>query len=89
MNKLREIAYRLDPVTWVKEILKLTPTPWQEEFLRAHLGGLDPGALGAASRQDHNGGVGGRAHDDLYARVIVGDRLPGAAPERGSGAPRA
>jgi hypothetical protein len=38
MNKLREIAYRLDPVTWVKEILKVTPTPWQEEFLRAHLG---------------------------------------------------
>jgi cobalamin biosynthesis protein CobD/CbiB len=38
MSKLREIAYRLDPVTWVKEILKVTPTPWQEEFLRGHLG---------------------------------------------------
>jgi terminase large subunit-like protein len=38
MSKLREIAYRVDPVTWVKEVLKLTPTPWQEAFLRAPLG---------------------------------------------------
>jgi hypothetical protein len=38
MSKLREIAYRLDPVTWVKEILKVTPTPWQEDFLRAPQG---------------------------------------------------
>jgi hypothetical protein len=38
MSKLREIAYRLDPVTWVSEVLKVTPTPWQEEFLRAPQG---------------------------------------------------
>jgi terminase large subunit-like protein len=38
MSKLREIAYRVDPVTWVREVLKLTPTPWQEDFLRAPQG---------------------------------------------------
>ena len=38
MSNVREIAYRVDPVTWVGEVLKLTPTPWQEAFLRAHFG---------------------------------------------------
>ena len=35
MNSSREIAYRLDPALWVREVLKVTPTPWQETFLRA------------------------------------------------------
>jgi hypothetical protein len=38
MNKLREAAYRLDPVLWVREILQMTPTPWQERFLRSPRG---------------------------------------------------
>jgi hypothetical protein len=38
MSKAREIAYRLDPVAWVREVLKLTPTSWQAEFLRAPQG---------------------------------------------------
>jgi hypothetical protein len=38
MNPAREIAYRFDPVLWVREILKMTPTPWQETFLRSPLG---------------------------------------------------
>jgi hypothetical protein len=40
MNKQQrhEIAYRLDPALWVREILQMTPAPWQEEFLRAPLG---------------------------------------------------
>ncbi len=38
MNILREIAYRLDPVLWVRAILEMTPMPWQETFLRAPLG---------------------------------------------------
>ena len=38
MNNLREIAYRVDPVLWVREILGITPTIWQETFLRAPLG---------------------------------------------------
>jgi hypothetical protein len=38
MSKLRELAYRLDPVLWVREILQTTPTPWQEKFLRAPRG---------------------------------------------------
>lgn len=35
MNNSRAIAYRLDPALWVREVLKVTPTPWQETFLRA------------------------------------------------------
>jgi hypothetical protein len=38
MNNLREIAYRVDPALWVREILKMTPTPWQETFLRSPRG---------------------------------------------------
>ena len=38
MNKVREIAYRLDPVLWVREILGVTAALWQEAFLRAERG---------------------------------------------------
>jgi hypothetical protein len=38
MSKAREIAYRIDPVLWVREILGMTPAPWQETFLRAPQG---------------------------------------------------
>ena len=38
MSKLRELAYRLDPVLWVREILQIIPTPWQETFLRSPRG---------------------------------------------------
>jgi hypothetical protein len=35
MNNAREIAYRLDPVLWVRQILNMTPSAWQETFLRS------------------------------------------------------
>jgi hypothetical protein len=38
MNKAREIAYRIDPVLWVREILGVTAALWQETFLRAARG---------------------------------------------------
>ena len=38
MNNLREIAYRVDPVLWVREVLGITPHAWQEKFLRAQQG---------------------------------------------------
>jgi hypothetical protein len=38
MSKLRDVAYQIDPVVWVREILNMTPTPWQETFLRAPQG---------------------------------------------------
>ena len=38
MSHLREIAYRVDPVLWVREVLGVTPTAWQETFLRAPRG---------------------------------------------------
>ena len=38
MNLHREIAHRIDPALWVREILNVTPAPWQETFLRAPRG---------------------------------------------------
>jgi hypothetical protein len=40
MNKQQrhEIAYRLDPARWVREVLGETPKPWQKMFLRTARG---------------------------------------------------
>jgi hypothetical protein len=39
MNTIaREVAYRIDPVLWVRDVLGMTPTAWQETFLRSPLG---------------------------------------------------
>ena len=38
MNNLRETAYRIDPVLWVRNVLGVKPAAWQEEFLRAPQG---------------------------------------------------
>jgi hypothetical protein len=38
MTELEAAAYRLDPALWVREILHIEPTPWQETFLRAKRG---------------------------------------------------
>src|SRR3954453_16470612 len=37
-SKLRETAYQVDPVLWVREVLGVEPTAWQQEFLRAPRG---------------------------------------------------
>jgi hypothetical protein len=38
MSNLREVAYRVDPALWVREVLGVEPANWQEEFLRAPRG---------------------------------------------------
>jgi hypothetical protein len=38
MNELRDAAYQIDPVLWVRDILGFTPTAWQDTFLRAQRG---------------------------------------------------
>ena len=38
MNPLREIAYRVDPALWTREVLGIAPHAWQETFLLAPLG---------------------------------------------------
>ena len=38
MNNLREVAYRIDPALWVRQVLGIEPLPWQEQFLRAPQG---------------------------------------------------
>jgi hypothetical protein len=38
MSKLREVAYRIDPGLWVKEVVGVEPADWQKDFLRAKRG---------------------------------------------------
>jgi Terminase large subunit, T4likevirus-type, N-terminal len=38
MSNLRELAYQVDPALWVREVLGVEPTKWQEDFLRAPRG---------------------------------------------------
>jgi terminase large subunit-like protein len=38
MSKLRELAYQIDPVQWVRGALGVEPAPWQAEFLLAPRG---------------------------------------------------
>jgi hypothetical protein len=38
MSKVRDIAYQVDPVLWVRHELGVEPAEWQQQFLRAPLG---------------------------------------------------
>ena len=38
MSNVRELAYRVYPALWVRDILGVEPTQWQEDFLRAPRG---------------------------------------------------
>ena len=38
MSTNREVAYRIDPVCWAREVLGLSSRPWQETFLRTPQG---------------------------------------------------
>jgi Terminase large subunit, T4likevirus-type, N-terminal len=38
MTRAREIAYRVDQVLWVREVLGVEPAPWQADLLRAPRG---------------------------------------------------
>jgi hypothetical protein len=38
MNIHREVAYRVDPAAWMREVLEITPHAWQEKFLRSQRG---------------------------------------------------
>ena len=81
MSKLREIAYRVDPVVWVREVLGVEPTAWQAEFLRAPQGSS---ILALTARQV------GKTTTAAWAMAHVALHVPnslsgGAAPECRSG----
>ena len=38
MNTHREIAYRIDPALWMREVLGIAPRPWRKKFLCAPRG---------------------------------------------------
>ena len=84
MNKPREIAYRIDPVLWVREILGVTPATWQETFLRAPRGAS---ILALTARQVGKTTTAAWAIAHFmrcYARIVVCDCLSGATPKCGS-----
>ena len=35
MSNVRQAAYQIDPALWVREVLGVIPTAWQDIFLRA------------------------------------------------------
>jgi hypothetical protein len=38
MTALHSLAYKLDPASWVKDVLKIEPAPWQRRFMSAPRG---------------------------------------------------
>jgi hypothetical protein len=38
MNVHREIAHRIDPALWARDVLGMTPRIWQQQFLRVPRG---------------------------------------------------
>ena len=66
MSKLREVAYRLDPVLWGREVLQIIPTAWQETYLRSPRGAA---LLALTARQIGNTTVAawGIAHSMVFS----------------------
>ena len=83
MNELRELAYRIDPVLWVRDVLGVEPAPWQAEFLRAPLGASII-ALTARQVGKTTAAAGRLRISCVYAGRVERDRLPRAAPKRRS-----
>jgi hypothetical protein len=85
MNPLHELAYRIDPVLWVRKVLGFEPTPWQEQFLRAPEGASII-ALTARQAGKTTTAALAIAHHMLFTpgglSVIA---CPGTTPKRGSG----
>ena len=67
MSAMRELAYQIDPVAWVREVLGFEPTPWQAEFLRAPRGASVIALTARAGRQDHDRRLGHRPSHAVYA----------------------
>src|SRR5664279_5407030 len=65
MNPAHEIAYRLDPALWMREVLDVTPHAWQETFLRAPLG-ASMAVLTARQVGKTTAAASGMAHSALF-----------------------
>src|SRR5215475_4529816 len=82
MNNLREVAYRIDPALWVREVLGVAPTKWQEDFLRAPRGASILALTAHQCGKDHHRSLGNGAYSFVLSRFTQRGRLPGATPER-------
>jgi hypothetical protein len=67
MNELSDLAYKIDPARWVRNVLGIEPAPWQAEFLRAPLGASIIALTARQGRQDHRRRVGNCASHVVYA----------------------
>jgi hypothetical protein len=85
VGDLRNAAFQIDPVLWVREVLGVNPTAWQETFLRAQRGAS---ILALTARQvgKTTTAAWAIAHAMLFMPgVALSDCLPGATPKCGSG----
>ena len=84
MSNLRELAYRVDPALWVREVLGVEPTKCQEDFLRAPRGAS---IVALTARQcGKTTAAWGMAHAAVcLPRSLSVVACPAQTPERGSG----
>jgi hypothetical protein len=66
MKPLRELACRIDPALWVRQVLQIEPAEWQQAFLRAP-GGASILALTARQCGKTTTAAWAMAHAALYA----------------------
>ena len=86
MSNLRELAYRVDPVLWVREILGVTPTALARNISALAARSIHSCVDGAPKWQNNHGCMGDCALQVVLARFVVGDWLSRATPKCGSGA---
>ena len=79
LSNLRQAAYHIDPAVWVRDVFRRQPHDLAGNLPADAARRFDPGLDFAPGRQDHNRSLGDRARHAVYARLVVGDCLPGPA----------
>ena len=77
MNSLREIAYRLDPARWVRDVLGCGTGALAGGIAARAARRVHSGIDGAAEWQNDGGRLGDGACGGVYAGVTVSGRVPG------------
>ena len=82
MSNLHEVAYRLDPALWVRKVLGVEPTEWQEKFLPAPRGASILALTARQCGKTNHRRLGNDTYSFVCARFAQRGRLPCATPER-------
>ena len=84
MNPASEIAYRLDPALWMREVLGITPHALAEDISARTAGRIHCRPDRAAGWQNHRRRGGNGPFCRVHAGVAVGGCLSHAKPKRRS-----